>query len=304
MDSNVVQGELFPLPPPKAGTVRINDRVTIQTEEGYRLVCVDNVILHHYRIGDQLAEAYATVMLFESGYADQNDIARTFGFSTRTVRRYQERFDAGGLQALGKSRGRPQGSGSMEKTDRFRDRTILRLKADGYSNRDIGSKLGLDEKTIRKKLQRLDWKPPIKQLDFLENDSPLANHQDVKESGSNVASPIETSQDDLVKKCDGSEPNDEQFQTSFDNDPLDRSLDRLFAAFGLLDDALPLFAPATNVPRAGVLLAIPALEASGLLSIAKEVYGSIVSLPLSTASGQRWSPSYSWRSLESNVRKR
>src|SRR2546429_8270227 len=41
---------------------------------------------------------------------------------------------------------------------------------------------------------------------------------------------------------------------SFDPNPLDRSLDRLLAALGRLDDAQPLFAPAQNLPRAGVLL--------------------------------------------------
>ncbi|HTF23077.1 MAG TPA: hypothetical protein VK937_04070 [Candidatus Limnocylindria bacterium] len=52
-------------------------------------------------------------------------------------------------------------------------------------------------------------------------------------------------------------------------------MDRLWAALGLLDDALPLFATAQNLPRAGVLLAIPALVASGLLSAAERIYGSL-----------------------------
>jgi hypothetical protein len=52
-------------------------------------------------------------------------------------------------------------------------------------------------------------------------------------------------------------------------------MDRLLAALGLLDDALPLFAPAQNLPRAGVLLAVPALVASGLLSLAEKIYGSL-----------------------------
>jgi hypothetical protein len=52
-------------------------------------------------------------------------------------------------------------------------------------------------------------------------------------------------------------------------------LDRFLAALGLLDDAPPLFARASSVPKAGVLLAIPALEAIGLVAIAREVYGSI-----------------------------
>ena len=36
-----------------------------------------------------------------------------------------------------------------------RDRTILRLKAQGISNRGIAGRLGLDEKMIRKILRRL-----------------------------------------------------------------------------------------------------------------------------------------------------
>ncbi len=52
-------------------------------------------------------------------------------------------------------------------------------------------------------------------------------------------------------------------------------MDRLLAAIGLLDDALPVFAPTRSLPRAGVLLAIPALVASGLLSTAEKIYGSL-----------------------------
>lgn len=43
----------------------------------------------------------------------------------------------------------------------------------------------------------------------------------------------------------------------------------------MLDDATPLFAKASSVPRAGVLLAVPSLVASGLLSVARKIYGSI-----------------------------
>jgi transposase len=61
----------------------------------------------HYSSDDPAAEAYAMVTLFESGYADQNDIARSFGYSTRTLRRYQQRLQAGGLRALARLPGRP-----------------------------------------------------------------------------------------------------------------------------------------------------------------------------------------------------
>jgi transposase len=38
--------------------------------------------------------------------SDQNDVAQAFGRSTRTVRRYQRRFEDGGVEALGDGRGR------------------------------------------------------------------------------------------------------------------------------------------------------------------------------------------------------
>ena len=52
-------------------------------------------------------------------------------------------------------------------------------------------------------------------------------------------------------------------------------MDRLLAAMGLIEDAAPVFAPAESLPRAGVLLAIPALVASDVLPVARQIYGSI-----------------------------
>jgi hypothetical protein len=62
---------------------------------------------------------------------------------------------------------------------------------------------------------------------------------------------------------------------SLDANPLDRSMDRLLAAMGLLDDTLPLFAATRRLRRAGVLLAIPTLVASGLLSTAEKIYATL-----------------------------
>jgi len=108
------------------------------------------------------------VTLFETGYADQNDIARCFGYSARTLRRYQERLKAGGLSALVRPEGRPAGSPSGRKKNHERNQTILRLKAKGMSNRWIASRLGLSEKTVRKSLRRLGWKSdPEPDLPFL-----------------------------------------------------------------------------------------------------------------------------------------
>jgi prepilin-type processing-associated H-X9-DG protein len=62
---------------------------------------------------------------------------------------------------------------------------------------------------------------------------------------------------------------------SLGRDPADRSGDRLLARLGLLEDAAPLFGRGTQVPGLGVLLAMPALVDSGVLSVAREIYGGL-----------------------------
>jgi len=255
------QKELFAHPVPTPGTIFVNDRVCAETEQSQRVLFVHGIVFSHYSIQDRSAEAYAMVQLFESGYADQNDIARCFGYSARTLRRYQERLKAGGLSALARPRGRPVVRSPANKKLQERDRTILRLKAKEMSNRWIAGRLGLSEKAVRKSLRRLGWKPgPEPSLSFLP------------EAGSQVQLAVVSTEQPPDKMPQL--PSDATAK-SLDANPLDRSMDRLLAAMGLLDDALPVFAPARSLPRAGVLLAIPALVASGLLATAEKIYGSL-----------------------------
>ena len=115
--------------------------------------------LPHHDVSDRAAEAYAMVSLFEAGYANQNDIARAFKFSARSLRRYQERLETGGLAAIARPDGRPSGNHSAPPKKRQRDQTILRLKAKGFSNRAIAGKLGVNEKIVRRRLRHLGWTP-------------------------------------------------------------------------------------------------------------------------------------------------
>jgi len=266
------EAALFTHPAEISGTVFVNDRVCIHTEEEQRVISVHGVVFSHYSIKDRTAEVYAMVLLFESGYADQNDIARCFGYSARSLRRYQERLRAGGLSALARPRGRPSGSPSRHKKTQKRDQTILRLKTKGMSNRWIAGRLGLSETAIRKSLCRLGWKSdPEPDLPFLPEADSQAKRATVTVSRLIEIPPSAAEQPPRQRA---------QFLTdsaakSLDANPLDRSMDRLLAAMGLLDDALPVFASARSLPRAGVLLAIPTLVASGLLSTAEKIYGSL-----------------------------
>jgi len=255
-----------------SSTVFVNDRVCVQTEEDQRVISVHGVVFSHYSIKDRTAETYAMVLLFESGYADQNDIARCFGYSARSLRRYQERLRAGGLSALARPRGRPSGSPSGHKKTHKRDQTILRLKTKGMSNRWIAGRLGLSETAVRKSLCRQGWKSdPEPDLPFLPEADSQAKRATVTVSKL-IEIPPSAAEQPARQRAEF--PIDSAAK-SLDANPLDRSMDRLLAAMGLLDDALPLFAATRSLPRAGVLLAIPTLVASGLLSTAEKIYGSL-----------------------------
>ena len=54
-----------------------------------------------------------------------------------------------------------------------------------------------------------------------------------------------------------------------------RGAERVLARFGLLESAPPVFTPCARAPLAGLLLALPALAATGLLETAHEVYGEL-----------------------------
>src|SRR5207244_4045157 len=173
MNSSPDQSDLFPGFVPAPQMVFVNDRVSFQTEAKQRVILVHGVAYSHYSLEDRIAEAYALVKLYESGYADQNDLARAFGYSTRTLRRFQQRLHRGGLNALIRPQGRPAEDSISHIAPR--DRIILRLKAQGLSNRGIAGRIGLDEKMIRKTLRRLGWRPaPEATLPLLPRADPPA----------------------------------------------------------------------------------------------------------------------------------
>lgn len=251
-----------------SGVIVVNDRVCIHTDEFRRVVLVHGVIVSHYDKNDRAAEEYAMLTLLDSGYAEQKEIARAFSCSERSIRRYSERFEAGGLPALGRSSGRPAKVVSKKADER--DRTILRMKERGFSNRGIARRLGLAENSVRKRLRRLGWEPqPDACLPFSEKTDELARLEIVGSLQAVIDLPVSAT------ATSESAATNERPQASFAINPLDRSLDRLLAAMGRLEDATPMFACTENLPGAGVLLAIPALVDSGLLSVARKIYGSL-----------------------------
>jgi prepilin-type processing-associated H-X9-DG protein len=178
------------------------------------------------------------------------------------------------------------------------------LKAAGLSNRAIACKLGINEKAVRKRLVRLGWLPPVPREALLPFVDAAVQSADPNLSAFAVpavestpptmpcsadpnlsafatigsrTTPAEVTDAEGTTADNGAVPavEAEPVATTYDDDPADRRLDRLYACLGVLDDAAPLFRPGLYVPGAGVLLAIPSLVQSGVFPAARQVYGSI-----------------------------
>src|SRR5258708_2122643 len=130
-----------------SNTVVINTRCALRVEEEQRVIVVGGLPVHHYRADDAVAEAYAMVLLVDSGFAQQTEVARAFGKSERTVRRDQERYAQSGMVGLGRTEGWRRG---RRRVSGKRLRSVEALRSQGLSNRAIAQRLGVNEKAIRK----------------------------------------------------------------------------------------------------------------------------------------------------------
>ena len=264
------------LPSPAASnTVVINARCSLRIEAADRVIVVAGLPVHHYRAEDAIAEAYAMVFLVESGFAQQTDVARAFGRSVRTVRRYQGRYAQGGMAALGREEGWRRG---RRRISGKRLRSIEMLKSQGMGNRAIAHRLGVSEKAIRKLVG--PSKPAESgQLAFAGITTAAAGKPptSAKSTGDDAdrATPLAEDRtgdgDPITASADDGEP----VPMSLDRDASDRTFDRQLAHLGLLDDAAPLFREGSSVPGVGVLLALPCLVESGLFRIGRKLYGEV-----------------------------
>ena len=254
-----------------SNVVVINARCSLRMEEDQRVIVVAGLPVHHYCTDDAVAEAYAMVFLVESGFAQQSEVARAFARSTRTVRRYQSRYAQGGMATLGRAVGWRRGRRRIRSK---RLRCIEQLKSEGLSNCVIAQRMGVSETAIRKLVgPAKDVEAEQLNLDALTaiaaaapSPIPLAVAQSTEQD--TVPQPPA-----LANVQASAEP--EPMPMSWDRDPADRSVDRVLAAVGVLEDAAPMFRDGAQIPGAGVLLAIPALIESGLLHIARKLYGEI-----------------------------
>jgi len=270
---------------------------------GVRVVWCRYEVLYRVALDDRYQMRLIAVMLRQSELATQVDICAVFGHSVAAQRRWETRYlqqGAVGLEAK-------KQTGRHPELDHSQCAFVRAWFEQGVSNLEMARRLAVSEATIRRVLKQAGLRRQRRSAAVLPLDlagqapaaavAPLAEPASIVAGASVSATPAAVPRDELrsqVTAADSDTPttlpsaaaaavvpsvipaaNVPVPRLTSDSDPTDRSGDRCLARLGLLNDAAPLFGNHEELPRAGVLLALPVLQAHGGLEVFTRLYGSI-----------------------------
>jgi len=225
-----------PLPAaPVAGAVSIGEAVALVEDADGGRVFLRGELVYAWSVGDVALRRLAAVRLVAIKAARVADVAAAFKIDAGTLWRWGQQLSATGVAGLVPDKRGPKGPSRLT-DDMARD--IRRRRSGGASLRAIAAAVGVSTDTVRRALPA---PAPAPEQTILTEEP---------QSGPEADLPVLPA-------------------------PADRDAERAAARWGQLTHAEPVFAPAARVPLVGLLLAIPALEATGLLPCATTVFGSL-----------------------------
>jgi hypothetical protein len=236
----------LPLPLLPAGAAEIAPGVGLVTGEGGGLVSVHGLATFAWDAGDEAGRRLAAVQLVRLRAVSQAQAAAAFGVDPVTVWRWDQALVAGGVAGLVPSRRGPKGASKL--TPELVER-IAGLDGAGATLGEIAAATGVSTFSVRNALGRVAARGQGAAAGGAAGSAGLAAGDDDERPGAAVP---------LLP------------------DPVPRDGERALARWGLLGEgAGPVFTPGARYPLAGLLLALPALEATGLLDAARQVYGQL-----------------------------
>jgi prepilin-type processing-associated H-X9-DG protein len=188
-------------------------------------------------------------------------VASAFSVSQATLWRWVGSFKTDGV--LGLVRDAPGPKGPSKLSDALTAQ-IVDLEAEGLTLLEIAARTGVSTATVRVALGRVAARPsqpveqPVEPEPETDDDTDTIDTIDT----------IETSGTDLSV-----DPDDDAAELVVLAPPVPRTAERVAARFGDLTEAPVLITEGAQLPLVGLLLALPALEMTGLLGVAAEVFG-------------------------------
>ncbi len=242
----------LPLPLLPAGSAEIAPGVGLVTgADGGGLVIVHGLATFAWDGGDEAGRRLAAVQLVRLRAAAQGQVAEAFGVDPATIWRWDRALSAGGVAGLVPARRGPKGASKLTAGTVTR---IRELDAAGKSLREIAAATGVSTFSVRNALGRVAPQPAADGA----AGRPAGSGEEADAGGPDGASVA----------------GDERLPVL--PDPVPREGERALARWGLLGEgAEPVFAAGARYPLAGLLLVLPALEDTGLLACARQVYGRL-----------------------------
>lgn len=257
----------------------LNQRCSVHNEHGVHVIWVDGQAWMTFDEDDLAARRLAMALLSMHQVATGPQIAAGFGVGTATVERACAAFRRDGVAGLVPRR-RP-GRAPRVRGSRM-DAAILAAKRAGQSVRAIAGKFGVSRTAVDTSLARSGWKPEVDQLslDVVAHSAASEASIDLEQAAGPAWESEEHAGSAGQHEPSGtaqvpSEPQDLPVELSADNDPSNRSIDRLLARQGSLNDAAPLFEDADGVCDVGAMLAMAVLVQQGVFVEAMKVFHGI-----------------------------
>lgn len=225
-----------------AGAALVGLAVYLVEGGGGGRVFIHGELAYAWDARDTVTRRFTAVKLAEIKAASVAEIAGAFGIEPVTLWRWRQLPAAEGVAGLAPERMGPKGPSRLTGTVMAE---IVALRPSGLSLRAVGAAVGVSELSVRRALT-------LKAGDGNEPGTPEPANT-VGTISVTVAQPVLT-----VLPA-----------------PVDRSGERAAARAGLLECAAPAFAPGARVPLAGLFLALPALETTGLLACSRATFGAL-----------------------------
>ena len=229
------------------------------------VVFVFGLATFDYAATDAAGRRLAAVQLVRRKFATATEVASAFAVSQATLWRWVGSFQTEGVPGLVRDAPGPKGPSKL--TDALTAQ-IVALQGEGLSLLKIAARTGVSTATVRVALGRVTARTPqpVQELVELPIDPQIVLEEDVQTD-------LETTGTDLVDDGNNDERDDVVAELVVLASPVARTAERVAARFGDLVEAPVVLTEGARLPLAGLLLALPALEMTGLLTVAGEVFG-------------------------------
>ena len=208
------------------------------------VVFVFGLATFNYAAGDEAGRRLAAVQLVTTKIASATDVAAAFAVSQATLWRWVGAFAEGGVLALVRERPGPRRASKLTQALAAR---IVALEATGLSLLQIAAQTGVSTATVRVALGRVAPRtaPPV---ELPAEPTAAATATDDDDAAATVA------------------------ELAVLPSPVPRTVERAAARAGDLVEAPVVITQGAHLPQAGLLLALPALEMTGLLAVAEQTF--------------------------------